>query len=284
MVAIISRAVYDRDFADAKLGTVAALHQYVSTNAALTKLSQGGRLFLLSVRPPNEALWLMGVLVQPRFTGTLWEAAPNVVPVTDVSSLRSRLRFENGKGLPAEAGKLGMSLQTPRVLRADDVALFEEVLREPKLQPGNAAQIILNEHHTAAEPCLCKRCLPSAPEEYTAEGQRFVRRWVSAKGRALHFWVPFELADEPALLSSVRGTLLDKLERRPGRASMVEAAAKKDSAAPQRVSAPEPTPVQEADEDGEEEAPYTAEQRAKDLAEERPAKGVAAWFKRLFGG
>jgi hypothetical protein len=121
MVAIVSKAVYQRDMPEARVGGVVPLDCYLSTNAALRKLQAGGRLFLLTVRP-GEALWLVAVLTNPRFEGTKWVADRNTAPVRDVSALRTVLRFENGKGLPSEAGKLGMSLQTPRVLTAEDAA------------------------------------------------------------------------------------------------------------------------------------------------------------------
>jgi hypothetical protein len=52
----------------------------------------------------------------------------STVPLTDLSAVKSQLTFESGKGLPATAGTLGMSLQTPRVLTEDDVALLLGVL------------------------------------------------------------------------------------------------------------------------------------------------------------
>jgi hypothetical protein len=219
MVAIISRAVYERDMPDARIGAVVPLSRYSSTNAALSKLSSKSRLFLLTVRPPDEALWLVAVLRNPRFVGTHWETEPNSTPVRDVSPLRAQLRFENGKGLPAERGKLGMALQTPRVLAPGDVALFD-ALGSSSVGPDASAPaeklIVLNRHEDATgEPCLCRDCHPQAPTEFTTREQVFVQRSVSARGRVLHFWVPVELADSRELLNSVRSSLNTKLKRLP---------------------------------------------------------------------
>src|SRR5262249_34216152 len=91
-----------------------------STNKALQPLADGGRIFLVTVRPPNEQLWLVGVLDEPRFDGSAWIAKPNRIAVTNITALRKSIRFESGKGISQDKGTLGMSLQTPRVLTPAD--------------------------------------------------------------------------------------------------------------------------------------------------------------------
>jgi hypothetical protein len=205
MVAIVSKAVYQRDMPQARVGDVVPLDAYLSTNTALQKLA-GGRLFLLTVRPPGEALWLVAVLVNPRFEGTKWVADRNTTPVRDVSALRPVLEFENGKGLPSEPGKLGMSLQTPRVLTAEDAnALLGAA---PSAPPPARKLINLTQHvFNKKEPCLCAKCLPAAPREFELEGEKFLRRSVVVKRRELFFWAPAALADSPAMAKSVASAM-----------------------------------------------------------------------------
>jgi Leucine Rich repeat len=130
VMAIVAKAVFEKAAGKAPaLGTALGLDRYVSANKGLTPLAEGGRLFLVTVRPPDEALWLVAVLDHPRFSGTEWVGKQaSTAPLTDLSALKSKLQFESGKGLPTTAGTLGMSLQTPRVLTEGDVALLNAAL------------------------------------------------------------------------------------------------------------------------------------------------------------
>lgn len=49
-------------------------------------------------------------------------------------------------------------------------------------------------------PCLCKACLPKAPERASAEGLSFHRMEAHGAGRVLYAWVPDELEGEDARL------------------------------------------------------------------------------------
>ena len=122
LLAIVSKAIFERDARGKALGDVWAVDRYISTNKALAPLEAGGRIFLVTVRPPNEQLWLAGVLDQPRFDGAAWIARPNATPITNITALRKTIVFESGKGMLQDRGTLGMSLQMPRVLVASDVA------------------------------------------------------------------------------------------------------------------------------------------------------------------
>ncbi len=125
VMAIVAKAVFEKAAGKTpSLGTQLGLDRYVSANKGLAPLAGGGRLFLVTVRPPDEALWLVDVLENPKFSGSEWVAAASSTPMTDLSALKSQLTFESGKGLPTAAGTLGMSLQTPRVLTAADSALL----------------------------------------------------------------------------------------------------------------------------------------------------------------
>jgi predicted Ser/Thr protein kinase len=123
ILAIVSKAVFERDARGVGLGDVWPVDRYNSTNKQLAALAGGGRIFLVTVRPPDEALWFLGVVDQPAHDGSAWIATtPNALPVTDISALRKTIEFESGKGMSQDKGTLGMSLQTPRTLTEDDVA------------------------------------------------------------------------------------------------------------------------------------------------------------------
>jgi len=125
VMAIVSKAVFEKQAKGAEVGTVVALDRYNSANKALEPLRAGGKLFMVTVRSEKERLWLVGVLEKLTPKDGAWVAPqPNQTPIVDISDLRSQIRFENGKGITAKPGALGMSLQTPRVLAASDVALL----------------------------------------------------------------------------------------------------------------------------------------------------------------
>ena len=126
IMAIVSKAVFEKSSPNAKVGAVLPLRTYNSASKHLERLSsdKNSRLFLVTVRPPSEALWLVAVLESLEEDDGAWRASKrNRYPITDVSALRSQLKFESGTGIQAKPGALGMSLQTPRVLTPSDAAL-----------------------------------------------------------------------------------------------------------------------------------------------------------------
>jgi eukaryotic-like serine/threonine-protein kinase len=127
ILAIVSRAIFEKDARvggkPLTLGGVWPVDRYNSTNKALERLEDGGRIFLVTVRPPNEELWFVGVVDSPVSDGTAWVSAKkNTLPATNISALRKTIVFESGKGMSLDKGTLGMSLQSPRGLTAPDVA------------------------------------------------------------------------------------------------------------------------------------------------------------------
>lgn len=126
VMAIVSKAVFDKMVGKAKpkLGDVLSTNQYVSNNPRLESVKGGGALFLVTVRPPDEALWLVAILETPKHNGTAWVSSANTVAMTDIGKLKDKLKFDSGNGIQAKPGALGMSLQTPRVLTDADVALL----------------------------------------------------------------------------------------------------------------------------------------------------------------
>lgn len=126
LIAIVSKGIFEQDARkDGKVlgpGELWPSDRYTSKNKALASLAQGGRLVLVTVRPPNERLWLVAILEDLSFRADAWIAkAPNTIAIADISPLRKTLRFASGKGLSQEKGALGMSLQTPRALAPEDM-------------------------------------------------------------------------------------------------------------------------------------------------------------------
>ena len=205
-MAIVSKAVFEKDSPAAKLGAVLPMKVYRSASKHLARLESRSRLFLVTVRPPAEALWLVAVLTELKFDGEKWQAARNRYPLTDISALKSQLKFESGKGLVAAKGALGMSLQTPRVLSPEDAALLLRSagpLPSPRVRAPGPPNLAAHEA-TSPLPCLCQKCLPSAAETVEVAGAKFLRAQAEAHGRVLPFWVPAELAAElPAVTQAV---------------------------------------------------------------------------------
>lgn len=143
VLAVVSKAVFEKQAPKGlALGGVWALDRYVSKNPGLSWLSEGGALFLVTVRPPDERLWLVAVLEGLSFDGEQWVGRANVAKVVDVTPLLGKLVLATGKGITAEKGKLGMSLQTPRLLAETDVALLRGAIGggAPEAEPAAKAK------------------------------------------------------------------------------------------------------------------------------------------------
>ncbi len=127
VLAVISKAIFEKEARSGGqllgVGDVWPTALYASGSPHLSPLASGGTLFLVTVRP-GDRLWLVGVLRAPKKSAKGWAASANTMPIRDVSALVRELRFASGKGVTAEPGKLGMSLQTPRALTDADVALL----------------------------------------------------------------------------------------------------------------------------------------------------------------
>ena len=129
VMVIVSKAVFEKAAGKhPQLGTKLGMDRYVSANKGIAPVAVGGKLYLVTVRPPDESLWLVAVLENPEFDGDQWVATAATTPITDLSSLRSQIKFESGKGITANPGALGMSLQTPRVLTNADAVRIDALL------------------------------------------------------------------------------------------------------------------------------------------------------------
>ncbi len=152
ILAIVSKAVFEKDArVDGHvlgIGDVWPVDRYNANSKALGALANGGKIFLVTVRPPDEKLWLVGVVASPKLKGSSWiSTTKNTTPVTNITSLRKTIVFESGKGMSQDKGALGMSLQTPRALAASDVAqilgMTGEALRAPSKSAGTSGNAAL---------------------------------------------------------------------------------------------------------------------------------------------
>ena len=94
VMVIVSKAAFKNDVVTAEgkqgeLGDVCPIPHYRSRHKSIDALQEGGALFLVTVRPP-EQLWLCAVLESPRALSDGWYGEPNVVPITDISALHYR--------------------------------------------------------------------------------------------------------------------------------------------------------------------------------------------------
>ena len=168
ILAIVSKAIFEKDARlDGKTvapGQVWPVDRYNSTNKALAPLADGGRIFLVTVRPPNEQLWFVGVVDHPNFDGDAWiSETPNTLPATNITPLRKTIKFESGKGILQDKGTLGMSLQMPRALAASDVAQILSVVNgeplvdtmpvaaTPPKQPTTPPRVIAGKYEVVRE-------------------------------------------------------------------------------------------------------------------------------------
>jgi hypothetical protein len=223
VIAIVSKAIFDRDAKiDGKIagvGTVVPFERYASKNKGLAPAGEGGALFLVTVRPPDEKLWLVAILESPTFDGEHWNAPKNTVPITDITALKDQIKFTSGTGISAKKGALGMSLQTPRVLADADIALLRGGAGPTPAgaSPGATHPLTGKGHLNAHEkggpaPCLCRRCIERAPEKISIDGLDLFRDRAEGKGRFLWYWVPDSLAEER---EQIRRAVQSRLVARP---------------------------------------------------------------------
>jgi hypothetical protein len=128
ILAIVSKAVFETMVPKTvKRGDRVDTDRYHSKNAALEALGSGGSLFLVTVRPPDERLWLVAIVENPKPTDDGWHGTKNATPIADITEAIPKLKFTTGKGLAAKKGALGMSLQTPRTLTSEDEKLLRSL-------------------------------------------------------------------------------------------------------------------------------------------------------------
>ncbi|MFT3694356.1 MAG: TIGR02996 domain-containing protein [Kofleriaceae bacterium] len=120
VLAIVSKAIFDKEARGKTIGDVWPTKLYASHNKGLAKLEGGGDLYLVTVR--GNELWLVAKLEAPSETKAGWTATENATPIRAIGT---KFEFVDGAPLPKDFAKLGMSLQTPRVLSDTDIAGLE---------------------------------------------------------------------------------------------------------------------------------------------------------------
>jgi hypothetical protein len=91
-------------------------------------LDDGDRIFLVTARP-GGLLWLVAVYEDVKREPRGWVARKeNRVRIVDVTHLKRKLRFHNGRGITRDDAKLGNSLQTPRRLTRSDIVHLEQAV------------------------------------------------------------------------------------------------------------------------------------------------------------
>ena len=134
VLALISKTVFEKIAPKGvKVGDLVVSRSYLSKHKTFGALNDGGAIFLVTVRPPEERLWLVGILENPTFQNDGWYGDENRTPIVDITSAIPKLVFSTGHGLTVKKGSLGMSLQTPRVLTDDDVRLLRELGGSPSV-------------------------------------------------------------------------------------------------------------------------------------------------------
>jgi hypothetical protein len=130
------------------VGSLMRWTDYRAFNPLLDKyLEEGDNLFLVGAANTSrgERLWLIAVYEEVSRTKDGWFAArKNRVPVIDITKLRKRLKFHTGNGLSQAKGKLGNTLQTPRLLTENDLLLLEQAIAGAgaKISAGKSASIV----------------------------------------------------------------------------------------------------------------------------------------------
>lgn len=135
MLAIVNKAIFKDEIEEPEYGpgdTLDYWHNYVSDHPRLGELTSGSRLFLVCVPPRTNHLWLVAVCESIKRSGRGYPQSTrkNRTPITDITHLRDKLRFDNGIGIKWRGGVMAQSLQTPRILTADDVRLLEQAIRK----------------------------------------------------------------------------------------------------------------------------------------------------------
>ncbi len=136
---VVSKAIFDKQAKGLAAGDTWGTERYASTSPNLSPLGDGGSLFMVTVRP-GDALWLVAVLREPASDAEGWLAPKNTTAIRDVTALLKKLKFSTGKGVKADPGKLGMSLQTPRQLTDADVTLLDLAAPAKAAPPVKAAK------------------------------------------------------------------------------------------------------------------------------------------------
>lgn len=199
VLALISKAVYEqlqrerREYGGYALGDVVPVDRYTSKHAAFDQLASGDSIVLVTVRP--KGLLLLAILDRTKRAGEALTGATNRTPLVFIDKQLRRLRLADGKGITVPLEKLGMSLQTPRILAAEDVVLLRGVT-PPKAKP-------------VANSAVVKMKVPDKPPRAAASAQPKLRGGeLGAKAKALVAQI-YQHPDDRALREVLADQLLE---------------------------------------------------------------------------
>jgi uncharacterized protein (TIGR02996 family) len=188
--AVISKAIFEKQAKGLDVGDVHAIASYDSNPAAFAPLADGGKLYVVTARP-GDVLWLVAVLDQPKLKSGKWTAPANATPITDITKLIPKLKFASGNGLHAKPGQLGMSLQTPRALADDDVALLDGALGG---KPATSKKSVVKAAKTSVRPDLEKALVGGSDDDFLVYADVLQQRG-DPRGELIH--VQHALAKKP---------------------------------------------------------------------------------------
>lgn len=152
VLALISKAVFDKLPGRRELGEVVPLDRYTSKHAAFDKLGPGDAIVLVTVRPKGALL--VAILDAPKRKGDALVGTPNTTGLAFITDQIGKLKLADGKGITASLDKLGMSLQTPRVLADADVALLRGSAPRSKAPAKPVVQMKVEKKSTTDYPKL----------------------------------------------------------------------------------------------------------------------------------
>jgi len=99
-------------------------------------------LYLVTVRPHLNRVWMVGILRSPSHDGKVWRAEPNTTPIQDITALWHRLAFAEGDPKP-EVAAPASSLRKPRILEANSARALPspDAAAKPSLRRANLRRI-----------------------------------------------------------------------------------------------------------------------------------------------
>ncbi|MBA2541213.1 MAG: hypothetical protein H0V17_16345, partial [Deltaproteobacteria bacterium] len=130
VIALLERAQLKKHAKSVALGAVLPIDSFVTSERSFaTELSYGGALYLVIEGANPGELWLVAALEAPETSGVRmgdkrkpgWYSPVNVTPVTDISSLRGKLRIRDD---------LGTAFEEPRILTPAMDRAVRELLDE----------------------------------------------------------------------------------------------------------------------------------------------------------
>lgn len=184
VLALISKTVFSKLLGHPvryRLGDVIPLDRYTSKHAAFDQLADGDSIFLVTVRP--KGLLVVAILDHPKRRGEALVGATNTTPLAFITDQLPAIRLADGKGITATLDKLGMSLQTPRVLADEDVVLLRGDSKTAERPPKQGTRAKAKPALVTAAPVKMK--LPPKPARGSAKTPKLTTGELGSRAREL---------------------------------------------------------------------------------------------------